>query len=224
MKRPKSTQEDELDARIAKYVQGIENRHRKDIEVLENRLVALEDQHQKDIQELKGQHKKDIQELKGQHQTDIQELKDQLRVSRFHTRSMAYFSMLNTYMNILKFVVKDEPDAKKRRISKRFQNSSVSRSLVLFVKTVYPHRYMDAGEIREYFKGVDSFKGERDQLAHPRHVAELQSEAHRFGEMLETHKQMGDTLDSNETRFLDVFSKIDALCAKGIGNLKLDMH
>ena len=92
MKRPKSTQEDELDARIAKYVQGIENRHRKDIEVLENRLVALEDQHQKDIQELKGQHqkdiqelkgqhKKDIQELKGQHQTDIQELKDQLRVS-----------------------------------------------------------------------------------------------------------------------------------------------
>ena len=187
MKRPKSTQEDELDARIAKYVQGIENRHRKDIEVLENRLVALEDQHQKDIQELKGQHKKDIQELKGQHQTDIQELKgqhqkdiqelkDQLRVSRFHTRSMAYFSMLNTYMNILKFVVKDEPDAKKRRISKRF--------------------------------------------AHPRHVAELRSEAHRFGEMLETHKQMGDTLDSKETLFLDVFSKIDELCAKGIGNLR----
>ena len=172
MKRPKSTQEDELDARIAKYVQGIENRHRKDIEVLENRLVALEDQHQKDIQELKGQHKKDIQELKGQHQTDIQELKDQLRVSRFHTRSMAYFSMLNTYMNILKFAVKDEPDAKKRRISKRF--------------------------------------------ALPMHVAE----AHRFGEMLETHKQMGDTLDSKETLFLDVFSKIDALCAKGIGNLR----
>jgi len=176
MKRPKSTQEDELDARIAKYVQGIENRHRKDIEVLENRLVALEDQHQKDIQELKGQHKKDIQELKGQHQTDIQELKGQLRVSRFHTRSMAYFSMLNTYMNILKFVVKDEPDANKRRISKRF--------------------------------------------AHPRHVAELRSEAHRFGEMLETHKQMGDTLDSKETLFLDVFSKIDELCAKGIGNLR----
>ena len=95
MKRPKSTQEDELDARIAKYFQGIENRHRKDIEVLENRLVALEDQHQKDIQELKGQHKKDIQELKGQHQTDIQELKgqhqkdiqelkDQLRVLTVH--------------------------------------------------------------------------------------------------------------------------------------------
>ena len=84
--------------------------------------------------------------------------------------------MLNTYMNILKFVVKDEPDAKKRRISKRF--------------------------------------------AHPRHVAELRSEAHRFGEMLETHKQMGDTLDSKETLFLDVFSKIDELCAKGIGNLR----
>ena len=84
--------------------------------------------------------------------------------------------MLNTYMNILKFAVKDEPDAKKRRISKL--------------------------------------------CALPRHVAE----AHRFGEMLETHKQMGDTLDSNETRFLDVFSKIDALCAKGIGNLKLPMH
>jgi len=84
MKRPKSTQEDELDARIAKHFQGIENQHRKDIEVLENRLVALEDQHQKDIQELKGQHKKDIQELKGQHQTDIQELKDQLRVLTVH--------------------------------------------------------------------------------------------------------------------------------------------
>ena len=200
MKRPKSTQgEDELDARFKAYVQGIENRHRHDIEVLENRLA----------------------ELQGQHQKDIQELKDQLRVSRFHVRSMAYFSMLNTYINILKFAVKDEPDAKKRRVSKRFQNSSVSRSLVLFVKTVYPHRYMNAGEIREYFKCVDSFKGERDQLAHPRHVAELQSEAHRFGEMLETHKQMGDTLDSNETRFLDVFSKIDALCAKGIGNLRV---
>lgn len=79
---------------------------------------------------------------------------------------------------------------------------------------------MNAGEIREYFKCVDSFKGERDQLAHPRHVAELRSEAHRFGEMLETHKQMGDTLDSKETLFLDVFSKIDELCAKGIGNLR----
>ena len=151
--------EDELDARIAKHFQGIENQHRKDIEV---RLAAFADQY-----------RKDVQELKDQHQKDVQELKDQLRVSRFHARSMAYFSMLNSYMNILKFAVKDEPDAKKRRISKRF--------------------------------------------ALPRHVAE----AHRFGEMLETHKQMGDTLDSNETRFLDVFSKIDALCAKGIGNLRV---
>jgi len=183
----KRQEEDELDARIAKHFQGIENRHRKDIEVLENRLAAFADQYQKDIRELKGQHQnsrvsieplspEDEWGLNGQHQKDVQELKDQLRVSRFHARSMAYFSMLNTYMNILKFAVKDEPDAKKRRISKL--------------------------------------------CALPRHVAE----AHRFGEMLETHKQMGDTLDSNETRFLDVFSKIDALCAKGIGNLKLHMH
>ena len=48
--------EDELDARIAKHFQGIENRHRKDIEVLENRLAAFADQYQKDIRELKGQH------------------------------------------------------------------------------------------------------------------------------------------------------------------------
>ena len=37
--------EDELDARIAKHFQGVENR-----------LAAFADQYQKDIRELKGQH------------------------------------------------------------------------------------------------------------------------------------------------------------------------
>ena len=51
-------------------------------------------------------------------------------------------------------------------------------------------------------------------------VAGVRSEAHRFGEMLESHRQMGDELNWKEMRFLDVFSKIDELCAKGIGNLR----
>ena len=52
-------------------------------------------------------------------------------------------------------------------------------------------------------------------------VVELRDEAHRFSAMLNDHKRKGDVLDSQETEFLDVFSKIDELCAVGIGNLRL---
>ena len=52
-------------------------------------------------------------------------------------------------------------------------------------------------------------------------VVELHAEAHRFSAVLDDHKTKGDVLDSQETKFLDVFSKIDELCAVGVGNLRL---
>ena len=55
----------------------------------------------------------------------------------------------------------------------------------------------------------------------PRSVVELHAEAHRFSAALDDHKAKGDVLDLQETKFLDVFSKIDELCAVGVGNLRL---
>ncbi len=46
--------------------------------------------------------------------------------------------------------------------------------------------------------------------------------ARLFSGILEAHKGKGDELDANEIRFLDVFSRIDELCAVGVGNLRFE--
>ena len=47
----------------------------------------------------------------------------------------------------------------------------------------------------------------------------LQDSAHLYAGMLANHRSRGDALDCKEVLFLDVFSKIDELCACSIGNL-----
>ena len=171
--------------------------------------------HRPSIQAQMDTYQKSIDYLTAQHE----EMKAHLSASRRDTRSMAYSHMLNTFLNILKFAVMDEPVVKKRRNSKRFQNNSSSTTLVRFLKTIYPDRPMDIDEVHEYFKKIDSLKDQRDRITHPRSVVELHDEALRFSSMLEDHKTKGDVLDPKESLFLDVFRKIDHLCAERIGHL-----
>ena len=49
--------------------------------------------------------------------------------------------------------------------------------------------------------------------------AQEQDSAHLYAGMLANHRSRGDALDYKEVLFLDVFSKIDELCACSIGNL-----
>ena len=144
-----------------------------------------------------------------------------LKSSRRDTRVVSYCQMLNTYLNIIKFAKEDEPVQKKRRNSKHFQNSSKLPNLILFINMVYPDGSMTASNIHKYFKDVDSFTAQRNRLIHPRSVMELREDARRYSTILDDHKQKGDALDSHETKFLDVFRKIDELCAVGVGHLRL---
>ena len=59
-------------------------------------------------------------------------------------------------------------------------------------------------------------------LFKPRSIVELRDEARLFSDVLKAHKAKGDELDAKEIKFLDVFSKMDELCAVGVGNLKFD--
>jgi hypothetical protein len=154
-------------------------------------------------------------------QNQIITLTTDLRSSRRDIRAFSYCQILNTYLNIIKFAIADEPVLKKRRNSKQFQNKSSSSNLILFINTVYPDRSMSMPNILKYFQNVDSSKDQRDLLTHPRSIVELRDEARRFSAALEDHKRKGDMLNSQETIFLDVFSKIDELCAVGVGNLRL---
>ena len=61
----------------------------------------------------------------------------------------------------------------------------------------------------------------RKKQRNSRRVMELREEARRYSTILDDHKRKGDALDPQETKFLDVFSKIDQLCAVGVGNLRL---
>ncbi|MBV5277013.1 hypothetical protein JZU56_04180 [bacterium] len=49
--------------------------------------------------------------------------------------------------------------------------------------------------------------------------AQEQDSANLYAGMLANHRSRGDALDYKEVLFLDVFSKIDELCACSIGNL-----
>jgi hypothetical protein len=151
---------------------------------------------------------------------DLNHSKNQIEVGRKHSRSIAYTQMLNTFLNIIKYAQMIEPDAKKRRYSNRFQKSSDSPPMELFLKVIYPHRAMDSNAKKEYFKKADSLKNQRDRIIHPRNIVELSEEAHRFAVVLEEDLASGDDLDAREVMFLDVFSKIDELCANRIGNLR----
>jgi len=183
-----------------------------------NSLQAQLDAHQKTI----DAHQKKIdahQKKLDAHQKTTDALLYQLFVSRKHARAMAYAQMLNTYLNIIKYVQMAEPKPMRRRSSKQFQNSSHSTSMELFLKVVYPLRSMEPKEIKEYFKKVDALKDQRDRITHPRSVVELSDDAHRYAAMLEDHRASGDVLESKEVTFLEVFSKIDDLRANGVGNL-----
>lgn len=79
---------------------------------------------------------------------------------------------------------------------------------------------MSLNDAIKFFRDVDSFKDRRDRLIHPRNIADLQYDARRFAAMLADHRRSGDALDAKEKLFLDVFSKIDELCASCIGNLQ----
>ena len=52
----------------------------------------------------------------------------------------------------------------------------------------------------------------KEEPTHPRSIVELRDEARLFSGILEAHKGRGDELNANEIKFLDVFSKINALC------------
>ena len=146
--------------------------------------------------------------------------RSQIEAGRKHSRSIAYTQMLNTFLNIIKYAQMIEPSAKKRRCSKTFQKSADSPPMELFLNVIYPHHTMDSNAKKEYFAQADSLKNQRDRIIHPRHMVELSEEARRFAAMLEEHKASGDALDAREAMFLDVFSKIDDLCANRVGNLR----
>ena len=188
--------------------------------VIEDQQKRFEELFEKQEQRMEDQKRHFEQRFENQ-QNQITNLTTDLRSSRRDIRSFSYCQMLNTYLNIIKFANEDEPVPKKRRNSKQFQNNSSSSNLVLFINTIYPDLSMSASNIHKYFKDVDSYKDQRDRLTHPRSVVELHAEAHRFSVVLDDHKTKGDVLDSQETKFLDVFSKIDELCAVGVGNLRL---
>ena len=152
--------------------------------------------------------------------TQIAAGQEQIAAGRKHNRSIAYTQMLNTFLNIIKYAQMIEPDAKKRRCSNRFQKSSDSPPMELFLKVIYPHHTMDSNAKKEYFKKADSLKNQRDRIIHPRNIVELSEEARRFAVVLDEDLASGDDLDAREAMFLDVFSKIDELCANRIGNLR----
>jgi uncharacterized coiled-coil DUF342 family protein len=141
-----------------------------------------------------------VQQLASE-STKTDGLVEQVASGRKHSRSLAYAPMLNAYLNIIKYAQMAEPNAKKRRCSKQFQNAT------------------DPAEIKEYFRKADSLKDQRDRITHPRSVVELSDEARRYASMLEDHQNQGDVLDTKELMFVEVFSKIDDLRSSGIGNL-----
>ena len=79
------------------------------------------------------------------------------------------------------------------------------------------HTYLDIINLAQEQESNPKRKG---RLMHPRNTADLQDEANRFAAMLADHKRRGDALDAKERLFLDVFGKIDELCASCIGNLQ----
>jgi hypothetical protein len=145
---------------------------------------------------------------------------DELKLSREFTRGVAHAQMLNTFLNVVKFAQEQEPKPKSRRNSKQFQRLGSLPSMQLFLKVVYPGKTMSLNDAVKFFQAVDAFKDRRDRLMHPRNVADLQDDAHRFAKMLADHNNRGDVLEPKEKLFLDVFSKIDELCAACVGNLQ----
>ena len=204
--------------RFEKQAKQFEERFEKQEKRIEDQQAQIKDQ-QAQINDQQAQIKDQQNQLKG-HQNEIKELQSDLRSSRREARDLSYCRMLNTYLNIIKFAKKDEPVAKKRRNSKQFQNNSTLASMVLFIKTVYPGKSMSVNSIHKYFKDADSFKDQRDRLTHPRSIVELRDEARLFSDLLKAHKAKGDELDAKEIKFLDVFGKMDELCAVGVGNLR----
>jgi hypothetical protein len=204
MASKRKRQSDELKNLIEDQQKQFEDRIEKQAKIFEDRLEK-----QAKIFEDRFNHQ----------QKEIKELKADLKSSRRESRELSYCRMLNAYLNIIKFAKEDEPVAKKRRNFKQFQNNSSSASMVLFIQTVYPSQSMSANSIHKYFKDADSFKDQRDRLTHPRSIVELRDEAHLFSAMLKTHREKGDELNAKEIKFFDVFSKIDELCAAGVGNL-----
>jgi hypothetical protein len=213
MASKRKRQSDELKHLLEDQQKQFEDRIEKQAKIFEDRLEKkakiFEDRLEKQEKQLNHQQK------------EIKELKADLKSSRRESRELSYCRMLNAYLNIIKFAKEDEPVAKKRRNSKQFQNNSSSASMVLFIQTVYPSQSMSANSIHKYFKDADSFKDQRDRLTHPRSIVELRDEALLFSAMLKTHREKGDELNAKEIKFLDVFSKIDELCAAGVGNLRL---
>jgi len=142
----------------------------------------------------------------------------QLKSGRKHSRTMAYTSMLNTFLNIIKFAGKQEPKVV-RRSFKYFQNTFGEALMQQFYHVVYPGRKTDQRTINAYFSRVDSLHNSRNRRTHPRSIIELSAEAHDFAAMLGEHRTYGDVLNPNESLFLDVFSRIDELHDAAIGNL-----
>lgn len=194
-------------------------------DAIQAQLDELDRKYQSKFEEQEKKNDKLERELQQQgkrHTKLTKKLQDEIANSRSDIRSMGFVQMLNTYLNILKFAIKDEPDAtKERRDYKKFRNNAKTGPMIAFIKIIYPDRLMSTDALFQYFKGVDSFKVKRDRLIHPRGMIELREDAHRFSALLESHKQKGDPLTHNETLFLDVFSKIDELCSQRIGNLHL---
>ena len=133
---------------------------------------------------------------------------------------MAYTSMLNAFLNVMKFACGTEPKQrpKTRRGSSQFLRKSNEPPVQQLLEIIYPGRVMN---IQSYLRKVDSLVNRRNRLTHPRDIDELSEEVHRFSTMLEDHQRCGDVLDSNENLFLDVFSGIDKLQACGIGGLSM---
>jgi len=198
------------------HVEGMASKRKRQSDELKS---LIEDQQKRFEEQFEKQEKRFNERLEKQ-EKEIKELKADLRSSRSDARKLSYCRMLNTYLNIIKFAKEDEPIAKKRRNAKQFQNHSTLASMVLFMKTVYPGKSLSAESIHKYFKDADSFKDQRDRITHPRSIVELRDEARLFSEMLKAHKGKGDELDTKEIKFLDVFSKVDELCAIGVGNLR----
>jgi hypothetical protein len=149
----------------------------------------------------------------------IKSMEEQCVLDRKFARGNAYAQMLNTFLNIVKFAQQQEPNQKKRRNSKQFQRMQSLPVMQTFLKVVFPDRVVSVDDAVRFCQKVDSLNDQRNRLMHPRDVVELQDDAHRFAAMLESHRNRGDALDYKESLFLDVFSKIDELCAYRIGNL-----
>ena len=151
--------------------------------------------------------------------SDILGYAHQLKSLRKQMRNMAYGQMLNTFVNVFKFACKKEPKtlAEGRKNSTVFQNKRDQLKQIL--RVVYPGRKMSALEVQRFIKNIDSLKDQRDRITHPRSIVELELEVDNFSSMLQDHQNVGDEFTDNESLFLDVFSKFDALRAIGLGNL-----